>query len=114
MPNADGELANRSCWGAEISADGSSITFDSHATNLADTLGSWTDVNRVFVVSNPLCARTLTGGEGNDTYRISTSSDVILEDAGQGIDRVDTSVSYELPDNVEQLTLLAARATTPR
>jgi VCBS repeat-containing protein len=46
----------------------------------------------------------LAGGVGNDTYRISTH-DVVTEVAGEGVDTIETSASYALGANVENLTL---------
>lgn len=47
----------------------------------------------------------LTGGTGNDTYFVDSSSDVVVEVAGQGTDQVFASASYTLSANVERLTL---------
>jgi Ca2+-binding RTX toxin-like protein len=47
----------------------------------------------------------MAGGSGNDTYYVDTYTemffDVVTESAGQGVDRVRTSVSYELPDGAD-------------
>lgn len=48
---------------------------------------------------------TLIGGAGNDVYIVSNANDVIVELANKGIDRVQASVSFVLPDNVENLLL---------
>jgi Ca2+-binding RTX toxin-like protein len=48
---------------------------------------------------------TLIGGIGNDTYVIDAASNVILENAAEGIDTVQSSVSYTLGTNLENLTL---------
>ena len=48
---------------------------------------------------------TMTGGLGNDTYVVDTSTDLVTEYAGEGIDLVKASVSYILGANVENLTL---------
>ena len=50
----------------------------------------------------------LTGGSDNDVYVIDSSSDVIVENAGEGIDFVQTSASYTLSANVERMYLLGA------
>ncbi|MEX8512724.1 MAG: cadherin-like domain-containing protein, partial [Leptothrix ochracea] len=57
---------------------------------------------------------TMSGGLGNDTYVVGTggaNGDVVIELAGQGTDTVQAGVSYALPINVENLTLLDATAT---
>jgi Ca2+-binding RTX toxin-like protein len=52
---------------------------------------------------------TFTGGAGNDTYFVD-GGDVIVESSGQGIDSVQSSVSYTLSSNVENLTLTGTKA----
>jgi VCBS repeat-containing protein len=51
---------------------------------------------------------TLTGAAGNDTYIVDNSADVIVENAGEGIDSVFASADYVLSDNIENLTLTGA------
>lgn len=50
----------------------------------------------------------MAGGAGNDRYIVNHASDVVTEVAGQGTDRVDTSVSYTLPANAENMVLSGA------
>lgn len=45
------------------------------------------------------------GGSGDDTYYVDSSGDTITEYANQGIDTVQSSISYTLGDNLENLTL---------
>ncbi|ETI65343.1 type I secretion protein [Sphingobium sp. C100] len=46
------------------------------------------------------------GGYGNDRYIVDNVGDVVVEQAGQGFDTVDTSISYTLTENVESLRLI--------
>lgn len=55
-------------------------------------------------------ADTMSGGQGSDRYRVAQAGDVVIEGAGQGTDEVYASVSYQLGDNVENLTLLGTAA----
>ena len=50
-------------------------------------------------------ADTLQGGAGNDTYIVDNTGDLVIENAAEGIDTVQSSVSYGLAANVENLTL---------
>ncbi len=54
-------------------------------------------------------ANVLTGGAGNDTYVIGTG-DSIVENAGAGTDTVQSSITYTLGANVENLTLIGTAA----
>ncbi|KAB2916673.1 MAG: hypothetical protein F9K29_11355, partial [Hyphomicrobiaceae bacterium] len=47
----------------------------------------------------------MAGGIGNDTYIVDSTGDVVTEGSGQGTDTVQSSVSYTLGSNVENLTL---------
>ncbi len=47
---------------------------------------------------------TLAGGLGNDTYIVNNSSDVVVENAGEGTDTIVTTTTYTLPTNFENLT----------
>jgi len=50
-------------------------------------------------------ANKLTGGAGNDTYVVG-SGDTVVEKANEGTDMVKSSVTFTLPANVENLTLI--------
>jgi Ca2+-binding RTX toxin-like protein len=47
----------------------------------------------------------MVGGSGNDTYVVDSVGDVVVEDYNQGTDSVQSSASYSLTWNVENLTL---------
>jgi len=54
-------------------------------------------------------ANVLTGGAGNDTYVVGTG-DSIVENAGAGIDTVQSSIAWTLGANLENLTLTGTGA----
>jgi Ca2+-binding RTX toxin-like protein len=93
---------------ASISADGSTIVFNSEGSGLVE--GDTNSTSDVFVVANPLYVRTLSGGSGDDAYVISNASDVIVEVAGGGDDTVRSSLSIQLAANVERLELTGTSA----
>jgi hypothetical protein len=57
---------------------------------------------------------TMNGAAGNDFYRVNRAGDVVIEAAGEGTDRVLTSVSYGLTpgQSIETLSTIDASATT--
>src|SRR3569623_131376 len=50
-------------------------------------------------------ADTLSGGRGDDTYVIDNTGDVVVENASEGNDTVQSNVTYTLGANVENLNL---------
>ncbi|AMN43777.1 family 16 glycosylhydrolase [Rhodoplanes sp. Z2-YC6860] len=55
---------------------------------------------------------TLIGGPGDDTYVVySTDNPTIIENPNEGIDTVLSQRSFQLPDNVENLTLVGWNTT---
>lgn len=54
-------------------------------------------------------ADTLAGGTGDDLYIVADARVVIQEQANSGNDRVQSSVSYTLAENLEQLTLTGSQ-----
>ena len=58
-------------------------------------------------------ADTMAGGAGNDTYVVDNAGDVVSEGINAGTDTVQSSVTYALSANVENLTLSPTRSTAP-
>ena len=55
-------------------------------------------------------ADTMSGGAGDDTYIVTDPNAKIVEGYGGGVDTVKSSVTYTLPDYVENLTLTGSAA----
>jgi VCBS repeat-containing protein len=55
-------------------------------------------------------ADTLLGGLGDDMYIVDNAGDAVIENVGEGIDHFQSSVTYTLTDNVENLTLTGTAA----
>lgn len=51
-------------------------------------------------------ADAMVGGAGDDTYYVDNANDLVIENAEGGHDHVLSSVTYTLPDHVEDLTLI--------
>ncbi len=50
-------------------------------------------------------ADTMQGGLSNDIYQVDNTLDLVLENLSQGVDLVNTNITYTLTDNVENLVL---------
>ncbi len=53
-------------------------------------------------------ADAMTGKRGDDIYYVDNYRDVVTEVAGQGMDSIFSAVTYTLPENVENITLIGA------
>ncbi|MDD2949515.1 MAG: tandem-95 repeat protein, partial [Sulfuricurvum sp.] len=53
---------------------------------------------------------TLIGGTGDDTYIVDTTTDTLIENANEGTDTVQSSVTYTLGSNLENLILTGSSA----
>ncbi|HNA86400.1 MAG TPA: calcium-binding protein [Nitrospira sp.] len=62
------------------------------------------------VLSGGTGTDTMIGGGGDDTYVVDATGDVVAENAGEGNDLVQSSVTYTLSSGVENLTLTGTTA----
>ena len=62
------------------------------------------------ILMGNIAANILTGGAGNDTYTINDNLDTIIENLNEGIDLINSSITYSLVANVENLTLTGTTA----
>jgi Ca2+-binding RTX toxin-like protein len=63
------------------------------------------------VINGGLGADAMSGGDGNDTYVVDNLGDTVTESANQGTDLVQSSVTFTLGANVDNLTLTGAAAS---
>ena len=103
------ELANQ---GTDTVQSSITYTLNANVENLTLTgtaaiNGTCNGLNNVLTGNSGI--NTLTGGLGNDTYVIG-AGDTVVELADQGTDTVQSSITYTLGANVENLTLTGTAA----
>ena len=85
-------------WGFDTLVDIENLT----GSHFDDTLTGNASGN---IIDGGLGADIMTGGAGWDTYYVDNAGDMVIEEADGGQDKVHSTVSYSLTDNVEQLDL---------
>ncbi|GAB3471562.1 hypothetical protein GCM10011496_32060 [Polaromonas eurypsychrophila] len=61
--------------------------------------------NAANILDGGAGADVLIGGKGNDLYIVDSQADTVVENAAEGTDTVQSSVTYSLADALENLTL---------
>ena len=93
---------NASTYAGAIDLTGNSLDNNLTGNALANTLTGNSGNN---VIDGGTGADTMIGGAGNDTYVVDNTGDVVTEVASAGTDTIQSSVTYTLPTNVENLVL---------
>lgn len=87
-------------------------------TGVADINGTGNSLNNYItgndgnnIIDGGASNDILAGGKGNDTYIVDSIYDAIIENSNEGTDTVNSSVSWTLGSNLENLNLTGANAT---
>ncbi|MDP2794671.1 MAG: calcium-binding protein, partial [Sulfurisoma sp.] len=92
---------------AAINATGNELNNVLTGNGAANTLAGWGGND---TLNGGAGVDILIGGTGNDTYTVDNAGDTIVELPDEGLDVVNSSVSYSLAANVERLTLTGTAA----
>ncbi len=98
---------NLTLTGAAVSATGNAAVNRLTGNALSNVL---LGLDGNDVLNGAAGADTLIGGAGNDTYVVDHSSDQVIELAAEGLDMIQTTISYGLAVEVENLTLTGTAA----
>ncbi|WP_231387362.1 ExeM/NucH family extracellular endonuclease, partial [Dolichospermum circinale] len=121
--NASPDFETKSSYSIRVrTSDNDGLTFEKVLTinvnDLNEIIGNASNNNLVGTANNDYIdgkagndtlnggagVDILIGGMGNDTYIVDTTTDTIIENPGEGRDLVQSSVTYTLSENVENLT----------
>ena len=117
VDDAGDEVSENAGEGVDLVEAGISYTLGADVDNLtltgsADIDGTGNSLDNVITgntgdnaLDGDTGADSQAGGDGNDTYTVNSADDVVTEAADEGHDLVNSSVSWTLSDNVEDLTL---------
>ena len=90
--------------------DGRGTAESASSAATASVVGSYTGTAAGDTLIGTTGAEMLSGLAGNDTYVVNNAGDLVIESPDEGADLVQSSVSYTLTANVEDLTLTGSAA----
>lgn len=94
---------------AAVKLDSFDLSFDvGMKAPMTAIIASGDETRTAQVTSMALGADTMVGTDGNDEFHVDDAADLVIEAPNGGFDTIYTTVSYTLPDNVEELWLDAA------
>ena len=99
-----------------INGTGNSAANTISGNSAANVLSGWGDADTINgyggndTLNGGAGADAMSGGNGNDTYVVDNAGDTTVEASGGGTDLVQSTVSFTLAANVENLVLNGAAA----
>lgn len=107
----DGTFAAAVTSGAIVHGTSAADVIDPMHTPFGQAFPDWTDDTIYAGAGNDIVdggsgRDTMYGGTGSDAFFVDNSSDRVFENAGEGTDLVNATVSYALSANVENLNLI--------
>ena len=108
ISNANNVITESSGEGTDLIQTSVSYTLPNHTENitLVGPRGITATGNSLNnILTGNAASSTLAGEGGNDTYIISNANNVVSESSGEGVDLIQTSVSYTLPNHTENISL---------
>ncbi len=109
-------VENLTLVGAAVLGSGSALANVLTGNELANTLNGVAGDDTILggagndTLNGGLGADRMEGGVGNDVYAVDAAGDVVVELAGEGSDRVSSTVNWVLGNEVENLTLAGTAA----
>jgi Ca2+-binding RTX toxin-like protein len=99
--------AYRTADTVSATVNGTHVVYSSTATasTVTTPTAPTTATQVVAPATGTATGKTYTGTSGNDTFRVTSTLDKVVEAANGGTDTITATVSYTLPDNVENLVL---------
>ncbi|AFY67347.1 calcium-binding protein [Geitlerinema sp. PCC 7407] len=107
----EANIENLELYGTAIVGNGNALSNRITGNGLSNTLRGYVGNDLMYglggndVMDGGTGIDTMYGGIGNDLYYVDSMGDRTIEYAGQGVDRVISSVNHTLEVNVENLTL---------
>lgn len=111
VPTSFGEDARGNLYITDIEGEVFRLTPVVVSADLGDTLKGFAGDDMMFggagadVLDGGSGDDTMVGGRGNDTYVVTSKYDALIENRGEGTDTVQSSISFTLAPNVENLLL---------
>ena len=115
VDNAGDKVVELVNGGTDLISSSVSYTLPLYVENLtltAGTLATGNNQNNTITgnssantIDGGTGADTMIGGGGSDTYIVDNTSDVVTENLAEGTDLIQSSVTYTIPTNVENMTL---------